>query len=164
MRRIIGIDPGTQVMGYAIVRSDDDLYFYLEDSGVFKAPSSKKLQQRCYDILSSLHKKIDQYRNGMDIAITESGFVGKDPRSSLVVGEIRGMVKAVFWMNHLAYEEVHPLTAKKAATGSGKAKKDAVALYIKSILKVKKAIRYEDETDAMALVLWYLNKKKLQIA
>lgn len=148
--RILGIDPGTNVLGYAIleVRGKD-----LEalDIGVVYLKHLDQHQYKLKKIFERLQVIITNYQPSQ-MAI-EAPFFGKNPQSMLKLGRAQGVAMAAGMTRGLEVTEYSPKKIKVAVTGNGNAAKEQVAAMLDSILKVKLEKKYMDATDALAVAL-----------
>ncbi len=148
---ILGIDPGTVRMGYAIIETKNSQPHqvlsigYIDLSGVTEHPEKLKL---IYDKLKVL---IDKYQPHA-LAI-ESSFYGKNVQSMLKLGRSQGIAMAVAFSNNLSITEYAPKKIKLSITGNGNASKEQVFAMLKNIIKFEYTDRYLDATDALAVAV-----------
>ena len=153
--RILGIDPGTNVLGFAIIDADRKDIRVLEIGvvtfGHLDAEQTVKLRY----IFEQVQDLIHQYKPAQ-MAI-EQPFFGKNAQSMLKLGRAQGVAIAAGMVNNVATTEYLPKTIKRAVTGNGNASKEQVAGMLENILKTKFSEKYFDATDALAAALchWY---------
>lgn len=154
MVRIIGIDPGSYITGYALIKQEDDLLF-LEGGGVVRA--HKKLNK--YDRLLFLYKQINEIikNNTPEYAAIEDSFYYKNVKTSLYLGQVKGILILAFMNNKCKIYEFTPLEIKKAVVGYGQASKEQVEYMVKRLLKVNTQIVYSDYYDAIAAAICLSN-------
>ncbi len=153
--RILGIDPGTQRLGYAVIelggrrasRVVGPGMTYLE-CGVIRAPRTKDVVERLFVIATSLGEVIDEFDPG-ELAI-EKAFHGKSAASALALGQARGAVLLLARQRGLATFEYAPATIKRAVAGHGAADKSAVAERVSLIFSLARAPA-ADASDALAI-------------
>ena len=148
---ILGIDPGTQVMGYAILKATgNNLQVLLMD--VLKM-SAKDLDN--YARLEKIHSKVSElvtlYRP-TTFAI-EAPFFGKNVQSMLKLGRAQGVAIAAAMQAGLTVTEYSPKKVKQSVTGKGTADKEQVWQMLKRILSIDDRPQYFDATDALAVAL-----------
>ena len=148
---ILGIDPGTQVMGYALLKADGNkLQVLLMD--VLKM-SAKDLDN--YARLEKIHTKVSEiiklYRP-TTFAI-EAPFFGKNVQSMLKLGRAQGVAIAAAMQAGLEVTEYSPKKVKQSVTGKGTADKEQVWQMLKRILNIEDKPQYFDATDALAVAL-----------
>lgn len=153
--RILGIDPGTNVLGFAIIDADRKAVQVIEIGVVTFAHISEEQTVKLRYIFEQVQDLIRQYKpTAMAI---EQPIYGKNPQSMLKLGRAQGVAIAAGMVNHIPTTEYLPKKIKKAVTGNGNASKEQVAGMLESILKTKLSEKYFDATDALAAALchWY---------
>ena len=148
---ILGIDPGTQVMGYALLKaSGNNVQVLLMD--VLKM-SSKDLDNyaRLEKIYSKVRELITLY-HPTTFAI-EAPFFGKNVQSMLKLGRAQGVAIAAAMQSGLEVTEYSPKKVKQSVTGKGTASKEQVWEMLKRILSIAEKPQYFDATDALAVAL-----------
>lgn len=147
---ILGIDPGTIVMGYAIMDTSSGLpEMLLMD--VLKLASTKD----AYERLQKIHTKVCQLiadHKPSTFAI-EAPFFGKNVQSMLKLGRAQGVAIAAAMQSGLPVTEYSPKKIKQSITGNGNADKDQVWKMLQQILKIEEKPQYFDATDALAVAL-----------
>lgn len=154
-KRILGIDPGTNVLGFALIDADKKAIQVLEIGVVtFKHISDEHTEKLKY-IFEQVQDLIRQYKPS-EMAI-EAPFFGKNVQSMLKLGRAQGVAIAAGMVNNLSITEYMPKKIKRAVTGNGNASKEQVAGMLESILRTKFTEKYFDATDALATALchWY---------
>ncbi|MBK6731214.1 MAG: crossover junction endodeoxyribonuclease RuvC [Bacteroidetes bacterium] len=144
---IMGVDPGTNLLGYSVIHSDKNTMNILIN-GVLDLKKTEDHFQKLRLIYDRLHSIIEAY-NPTVLAI-ESPFFGKNVQSMLKLGRAQGaaiLVAAHFDMEIIEYS---PRRIKQAITGKGNASKEQVALMLKSIFALESIPKYMDESDALA--------------
>ena len=158
---ILGIDPGTTVMGYGIinVRGENVSLVHFDDFSLKKLDNHYlKLKK----IFSSLTEIIDKY-NPDEIAI-EAPFFGKNVQSMLKLGRAQGVAMAAGLVKEIPITEYSPKKIKMAITGNGNSSKEQVAKMLQSILKFKEIPKNLDSTDGLAAAMCHFyNAKKISI-
>ena len=144
---ILGIDPGTVVMGYGLihVRGKDMRminYGILQLSKLKTQPDKLKLIFECVDRL------INEYKP--DEMAIEAPFFGKNVQSMLKLGRAQGVAIAAALNRNLPIEEYSPKKIKQSITGSGNASKEQVAHMLMRLLDIKEMPKYLDATDGLA--------------
>ena len=156
---ILGIDPGTTIMGYGIISVKDENVSLID----FDDFSLKKLDNhylKLKKIFSSLSLIIEKY-NPDEIAI-EAPFFGKNVQSMLKLGRAQGVAMAAGLVKEIPITEYSPKKIKMAITGNGNASKEQVAKMLQSILKFKEIPKNLDSTDGLAAAMChFFNSKKI---
>lgn len=151
-RIILGIDPGTNVMGYGILRVINNKPELLA-MGVLQLNKFEDHYLRLKRIFERVVGLIDQYHPD-ELAI-EAPFFGKNVQSMLKLGRAQGVAMAAALSRELPITEYAPLKIKLAITGSGAASKDQVASMLQKILRIPAAnmLPQLDATDGLAAAL-----------
>ena len=156
---ILGIDPGTTIMGYGIIKVIGENVSLID----FNDFSLKKLDNhylKLKKIFSSLTEIIDKY-NPDEIAI-EAPFFGKNVQSMLKLGRAQGVAMAAGLVKEIPITEYSPKKIKMAITGNGNASKEQVAKMLQSILKFDEIPKNLDSTDGLAAAIChFFNSKKI---
>ena len=156
---ILGIDPGTTIMGYGIIKVTGENVSLID----FNDFSLKKLDNhylKLKKIFSSLTEIIDKY-NPDEIAI-EAPFFGKNVQSMLKLGRAQGVAMAAGLVKEIPITEYSPKKIKMAITGNGNASKEQVAKMLQSILKFDEIPKNLDSTDGLAAAMChFFNSKKI---
>ena len=150
-RIILGIDPGTQLLGFGIVRAVGKKAEYV-DMGVLDL----RKEADAYSKLQAIYQCIGQVCKSYhptDLAI-ESPFYGKNAQVVLKLGRAQGAaILAAKEYGVLAVTEYAPRKAKEAIVGNGAASKEQVQLMLEKTLGVQLESRHLDATDALAIAL-----------
>ena len=153
--RILGIDPGTNVLGFALIDADKRAITVLEIGVVTFAHVGDDHTVKLRYIFEQVQDLIRQYRPA-EMAI-EAPFFGKNVQSMLKLGRAQGVAIAAGMVNAVAITEYMPKKIKRAITGNGNASKEQVAGMLENILKRKFQEKYFDATDALAAAVchWF---------
>ena len=145
---ILGIDPGTNILGYGVISVDSKGPHYVT-MGVFDLRKIKDPFEKLANIFSGVNELIEEY--GPDELAVESPFYGKNVQVVLKLGRAQGAAITAAIMHGIPVAEYAPRKAKIAICGNGAASKEQVAMMIQKTLKVDP--KYLDATDALALAL-----------
>ena len=150
---ILGIDPGTTILGYAILKSGPKPTVIEMD--VLKLNKEKDIYARLQMIHAKIIELIIQHKPS-HFAI-EAPFFGKNVQSMLKLGRAQGVAIAAAMHYHLPVTEYAPKKVKQSITGNGNADKDMVWKMLEQVLSIKKQPKYFDATDALGVALchWY---------
>ncbi len=149
---VLGIDPGTALCGYGIVKEKACGFEVLAFGSIetFKGtPMPKRLETIFYQ-LSELVKK-----HNPDILSIEKLFFNQNVTTAISVGQARGVCLLVAALHGLEVFEYTPGEVKLSLTGHGRALKQQVGFMIKSLLNLEEIPHPDDTTDALALALCY---------
>ena len=147
---ILGIDPGTVIMGYGILEVRNNQMILLE-TGVLKLSSKKD----AYERLRLIHKKVEQLIGQFqpnDFAI-EAPFFGKNVQSMLKLGRAQGVAIATAMQSGIPVTEYSPRKVKQSITGNGNAGKEQVWKMLQTLLNLKNEISHFDASDALAVAI-----------
>ncbi|MGL4293879.1 MAG: crossover junction endodeoxyribonuclease RuvC [Bacteroidales bacterium] len=162
-RIILGIDPGTNVMGYGVLIVQDNKPRLLA-MGVLQLNKFEDHYLRLKRIFERVVGLIDQYHPD-ELAI-EAPFFGKNVQSMLKLGRAQGVAMAAALSRELPITEYAPLKIKMSITGSGSASKEQVASMLQKILKIpqENMLPQLDATDGLAAALchFYQSSRPVQ--
>lgn len=149
-RIILGIDPGTTVMGYGVLAVYGGRVQLLEADAVrFPAGDDHTLKLRA--IFRNVLRIIEEHHPD-ELAI-EAQFFGKNVQSMLKLGRAQGVAIAAALHRDIPVVEYAPKRVKKSITGRGAATKEQVAAMLLSILRLEALPKSTDATDAVAVAL-----------
>ena len=150
VERILGIDPGTQVVGWGVVEKSPQGFRYVA-SGSWRLGGSKVPVSERLNVLGNSFRMILADWRPSKVAL-EAAFFGKNARSALRLGESRGVILFMAGEAELPVIEIPPASIKLAVAGSGSASKEQVARLISAQLHCP-GFQGEDESDAVAVAL-----------
>jgi len=147
---ILGIDPGTSFMGYAVIRTfRRNMKAELVMSGVLDMFKLHDQHQKLNRILKRILQVIDTYKPE-EMAI-ESQFFGVNVQSMLKLGRAQGVAIAAALQYDLPVFEYAPRKIKISVTGSGSASKEQVSSMLNKLMVINTNTTLSDETDAIAI-------------
>jgi crossover junction endodeoxyribonuclease RuvC len=147
---ILGIDPGTLVMGYSVVEASKNI-FTIKTLDVLKLSSKKDHYQRLQMVHQKITELVDQYSPN-EFAI-EAPFFGKNVQSMLKLGRAQGVAIAAAMTKNIPVTEYSPRKIKQAITGNGNADKEQVWKMLQRITALPDKPKYFDATDALAVAI-----------
>jgi len=153
--KIIGIDPGTNVLGYAILDVSEKKPF-VQDIGVLKLAHFKDHQTKLKEIFLQLQEIIETYLP-QQMAI-EAPFFGKNVQSMLKLGRAQGVAMAAAMTMGIDITEYSPKKIKQSITGNGNASKEQVAAMLNSMLSFEIKEHYLDATDALGAAMTHYHQ------
>jgi len=160
-RIILGIDPGTTVMGYWVIKVDGN-NVKLVTLGVLELHKYGDHYLKLQKIFERVVQLVDSYHPD-ELAI-EAPFYGKNVQSMLKLGRAQGVAMAAALSRSVPIFEYAPLKIKQAITGNGRASKEQVALLLKQLLKLNEIPQYLDATDGLAAAYChFLQNQKLKL-
>ena len=147
---ILGIDPGTLVMGYSVIEAAKDNFSVLSID-VLKLSSKKDHYQRLHLIHERITQLVDQYCP--DQFAIEAPFYGKNVQSMLKLGRAQGVAIAAAMNRNIPVTEYSPKKIKQSITGNGNADKDQVWKMLQRITGLPDKPKFYDATDALAVAI-----------
>lgn len=157
---IIGVDPGTLVTGYGVIRAEGNLFEAL-DFGCIRPPVALKLSDRYQIIFECIQSILEKYRP--EVLIVETQYVHKNVQSAIKLGMARGIIMLAAKLKGLKVYQYAPSEAKQAVVGKGNATKHQVQQMVKCLLNLKQIPEPEDAADALALALCYAQTQHLAL-
>jgi crossover junction endodeoxyribonuclease RuvC len=155
-RIILGIDPGTNIMGYGVIQAAGKDPTYL-DMGVVDLKKQGDPYMKLRKILESTLELIDKYLPD-EVAI-EAPFYGKNVQSMLKLGRAQGVAIAAVLSRDIPVSEYAPRKIKLAITGAGNASKEQVAGMLARIFGLKNRPENLDATDGLAAAVCHFYQK-----
>ncbi len=153
-RIALGIDPGTAIVGYAVVMArGSELQMLACD--VITTPARMPLASRLQIIYEGLSAIIATHQPHE--AAMEELFFAKNARTAMTVGQARGVAMLALANGGLSVAEYTPKQVKQAVTGYGGAAKDQVGEMVRILLKLTAIPRPDDAADAAAVAICHLN-------
>lgn len=149
-RIILGIDPGTTVMGYGVLLEEGSA-IRLVEAGAVRFPAGDDHSLKLRAIFRETMGIIE--RHHPDELAIEAQFFGKNVQSMLKLGRAQGVAIAAALQRELVITEYAPKRVKQAITGNGNASKEQVAAMLLSILREKDLPASTDATDAVAVAV-----------
>ncbi len=147
---ILGIDPGSIIMGYAVLAVQDEKTNILA-MDVLRLASKKDVYARLETIHSTVCSLIKKYKP-TTFAI-EAPFFGKNVQSMLKLGRAQGVAIAAAMQYNIEVTEYSPKKVKQSITGNGNADKEQVWKMLHRILNINEKPQFFDSTDALAVAL-----------
>ena len=147
---ILGIDPGTQVMGYGLI-SVKGQQLQLLQYGVIHLSKYTNHELKLKKIFDRVISLIDDYHP--DEMALEAPFFHKNVQSMLKLGRAQGVAMAAALSREITIHEYAPKKVKQSVTGNGNAAKEQVAQMLKTLLGSKPTPKMLDATDALAVAV-----------
>ncbi|MBK6834981.1 MAG: crossover junction endodeoxyribonuclease RuvC [Bacteroidetes bacterium] len=147
---ILGIDPGTVVLGYGIIKLKGQQMSCLH-CDVIKLKGDDDHTLRLKQIFEALTIIIDKY-NPDELAI-EAPFFGKNVQSMLKLGRAQGVAMAAALQRDIPVFEYSPRKVKQSVTGNGNASKEQLAVMVQRLLGLKELPKYLDASDALSVAI-----------
>lgn len=149
-RIILGIDPGTNIMGYGLIHQNGNKISIIT-LGVLKLAGYDNHPMKLKRIFERVLALIDEYKP--DEMALEAPFMGKNPQSMLKLGRAQGVAMAAGLYREIPIFEYAPRKIKQSITGNGMASKEQVSAMLVHLLKIKEKPEYLDATDGLAVAV-----------
>lgn len=150
--RIIGIDPGTGILGFGVIEVLDGKMKMI-DAGVVTTPAHTPLDERLEDIFDSLTEIIKSTKP--DAMSIEKLFFAQNVTTAMSVSHARGVAMLAGRKGGLPIHEYTPLQIKQTITGYGRADKKQIQEMVRVQLGLKEAPKPDDCADALAAAITY---------
>lgn len=147
----MGVDPGTNVLGYAVIEALGRKQVRLLTLNVLNLPAGDSPYDKLKQIYDCIQQVIAQYAP-TEMAI-EAPFYGKNVQSMLKLGRAQGVAIASAMAKGLSVEEYQPRKVKQSVTGRGNASKEQVAAMLSVQMGIANGAHALDATDALAVAL-----------
>ncbi len=141
--RVLGIDPGTAVLGFGVVETGAGRHPRLLECGTLTTPPG-----------DSLPARLDRHQP--DAMAVESAFYGKNVRTTVVLSHARGVILLAAEQRSVPVAEYSPAQVKKTIVGRGAALKPQVGYMVAQLLRLKAAPEPADAADGVAVALSHL--------
>ena len=147
---ILGLDPGTNIMGYGVIAIKGSKIQLLQ-FGVINLGKVDSHELRLKKIFDRVLNLIDDYHP--DEVALEAPFFGKNVQSMLKLGRAQGVAMSAALHREIPIIEYAPKKVKQSVTGNGNASKEQLARMLMTLLTIKELPKLLDATDALAVAL-----------
>jgi crossover junction endodeoxyribonuclease RuvC len=147
---ILGIDPGTNVMGYALIITEGKQYKLLQ-YGVIHLKKYGTHELKLKKIFERITGILEEFLP--DSVALEAPFYGANVQSMLKLGRAQGVAMAAALAREIPITEYSPKKVKQSVTGNGNASKEQVAAMLQTLFKLEEIPKMLDATDALAVAL-----------
>lgn len=149
--RILGIDPGLAITGWAIVDFDKDGNPSPVDYGAITTLKGLSVSERLVEIYNDIHELIEKYKP--EYAGVETLIFCNNAKTAISVGEARGVVLLALQEENVPIKEFTPLQVKSSITGYGKATKKQIQDNVRMLCKLEEIPKPDDAADAIAIAI-----------
>jgi crossover junction endodeoxyribonuclease RuvC len=156
----LGIDPGTAITGYGIIREEQDGCLTVVEYGVIRTSADQTQADRLVRLYQKLKELILLHRP--QIGAVEKLFFERNVRTALNVGQARGVALLAMAESGLKIGEYTPLEIKQAVAGYGGADKNQVQQMVKTILGLEVIPHPDDAADALAVAICHIHSVKIR--
>ncbi|MBS40321.1 MAG: crossover junction endodeoxyribonuclease RuvC [Rhodospirillales bacterium] len=154
--KLIGLDPGLRATGWGIIDTRGNNLTYIAD-GTVRIPARLGLAERLAVLFRELTAVLENYRP--EEAAVEETFVNKNPKTTLKLGQARGVVLLVPSMAGLPVGEYPANVIKKSLVGAGHAGKDQIKMMVEMLLP-NAVIDSSDSADALAVAVCHAHHRR----
>lgn len=155
---ILGIDPGLQVCGYAVLKADRNCEKLLE-GGVFRTDSKKDLAERLCQIAEDANAIFEKFKPDV-VAVEELYSHYGHPKTAILMGHARGVILQHARQSGAKVKSFSATRIKKSLTGNGRASKEQMQRAVQSLLSLSQPPEPNDVADAVAVALCCANQMK----
>lgn len=155
--RVLGIDPGSEVLGWGIVEGNG-LKYRCVAYGTVKSKPCEKFSRRLLKIYKGITEVIERFKP--DTLSVEEIFYAHNVKVALKLGQVRGVVMLLGENSDLEIAEYSPRLIKKNIVGYGNAEKKQVQEMVKSLLKLKEIPQPHDAADALAVAICHFHSMR----
>lgn len=148
--RILGIDPGTHIIGYGLINYDSGRYT-AESFGTIQVPPKTPQPETLASIYADMTDLLAQFQP--DVMVVEQLFFFKNVSTAMTVAQARGVIVLTGQQAGVMLAEYTPLQVKMTLTGYGRAQKSEVQEMVKDLLELDKIPRPDDAADALAVAI-----------
>ena len=149
--RILGVDPGLRITGYAILDTEGRKPVLCE-GGVIRSQADRPLEQRISEIYNGLQEVVHQFHPGV-MALEQLFSSPKHPRTAILMAHVRGAICLTAAQAAIPIIHYSPTRLKKLLTGNGRASKSQMQHAVKEQLSLDRTPKPADVADAIALAL-----------
>lgn len=158
---ILGIDPGTNIMGYGLIQNKEKSIELLT-LGVVKLAKLENQPLKLKKIFETTLEIVERYKP--DELSIEAPFYGKNIQSMLKLGRAQGVAIAAALYRSVPVFEYSPRKIKQSITGNGNASKEQVSAMLCTLMKIKEVPEFFDATDALAAAVCHHFQKSITVS
>lgn len=156
--KILGIDPGTAIVGWSIVEYNEKTQAKQPIAyGHIETEKTKLMSERLEEIYTNITEIIHTY-TPTELAIEEL-FYFKNAKTVISVAQARGVILQTCFHHKITIFEYTPLQIKQSLTGYGRANKKQIQDAVKSVLKLSETPKPDDTADAIAVAICHCNTR-----
>ena len=155
--KVLGIDPGTAVLGYGVVEGGPGQRPQLVECGTLITPPRAPLPSRLRIIFDGISALL--HRHAPSVLAVESAFYGRNVRTTVVLSHARGVILLAAELEGIAVAEYSPALIKKTIVGKGAALKPQVGYMLAQLLRLQSPPAPHDAADGVAVGLTHLMRE-----
>lgn len=157
--RVLGIDPGSETLGWGVVEGSGSNYS-LVDHGVVRSSTKLAFSKRLQNVYNGVADVIDRFQP--DTLAVEDTFYAVNVSVALKLGQVRGVMLLLAEQRGLAIAEYSPRLIKQTVVGYGNAEKHQVQEMVKVLLKMRSVPTPHDAADALAIAICHFHHARMQ--
>ncbi len=154
--RVLGIDPGTIVMGYGVIEEDSGDEIVLVDCGALTSPERSPIGERLNHLYNELLGIIQRYEP--DVVVVEQPFVAKNIRTALAIGRAQAVALLAAAGRGIPTYEYTPTQVKQQVANYGASSKEQIQEMVKLQLGLSQVPQPNDAADALAVAICHLRE------
>jgi len=152
----LGVDPGTETTGFALVEEDKNGNLRSVQYGIIKTSKEEDPARRLQIIFEKMKEIIELHRP--DTGAVEKLFFQRNVTNAIAVGQARGVILLALADAGLEIAEYSPQEVKQAVTGYGNAEKKQIQIMVKTLLGLDEIPKPDDAADAIAIAICHLHE------
>ena len=157
--RVLGIDPGSETLGWGVVEGSGSKYSLVE-FGTVKSSPREAFSKRLIKVFCGVEDIVDQFQP--DVLSIEEAFYSINVNVAMKLGQVRGVMMLLAEQRGLAIAEYAPRLIKQTVVGYGNAEKHQVGEMVRVLLKLKSVPAPHDAADALAIAICHFHHAGLQ--
>jgi crossover junction endodeoxyribonuclease RuvC len=157
--KVLGIDPGSETLGWGVVEGSG-LKYSLVDFGTVKSSPKESFSKRLLKIYDGVEAVINTFKP--DVISVEEAFYANNVKVALKLGQVRGVVLLSGEKNNLEISEFSPRLIKQTVVGYGNAEKHQVQEMVRLLLRLQKVPEPHDAADALAIAICHFHHAGVQ--
>lgn len=157
--RVLGIDPGSETLGWGVVEGSG-LKYSLVDFGTVKSNPKESFSKRLLKIGEGVQAVIEKFQP--DVVSVEEAFYANNVKVALKLGQVRGVVLYIGEKFGLEVSEFSPRLIKQTVVGYGNAEKHQVQEMVRLLLRMKTVPQPHDAADALAIAICHFHHAGMQ--
>jgi crossover junction endodeoxyribonuclease RuvC len=157
--RVLGIDPGSETLGWGVVEGSGSKYS-LVDFGTVKSSPRDRFSKRLVRVFEGVAEVIEKF--SPDVLSLEEAFYAVNVSVALKLGQVRGVMLLLGEQKGLEIAEYSPRLIKQTVVGYGNAEKHQVQEMVKLLLKMKQVPTPHDAADALAIAICHFHHAGMQ--
>lgn len=152
---VLGIDPGTAIVGYGLVKEHADGALQAIEYGVIRTPAKTPMPRRLMTIYDTLSEIVKEHKP--DRAAVEELFFSRNVTTAITVSQARGVILLALQKSGVPINEYKPNEIKQAITGYGGAEKTQMQEMVRMLLNLDSIPKPDDAADGLAIGITDIN-------